>query len=106
VLCESYDREADESDVDTLKRYTVAHGHKVISRLTGLPSDRAAYMLCSLRSIYSLTILQTTNLIINLDHDDWILDDPNKTLADLGMGMSLYLIYTFPWTSVISPTNR
>lgn len=28
------------------------------------------------------------NLIINLDHDDWILNDPNKTLAEVGAGMS------------------
>jgi len=27
---------------------------------------------------------KTTNLIINLDHDDWILGDDNKLLADLG----------------------
>jgi len=27
---------------------------------------------------------KTTNLIINLDHDDWILDDDEKILADLG----------------------
>ncbi|KAF7359497.1 hypothetical protein MSAN_01292500 [Mycena sanguinolenta] len=40
--------------LDTLKLYTRAHGAK------------------------------TTNLIINLDHDDWILDDDSKLLADLG----------------------
>ncbi|KAF8212522.1 cytoplasmic protein [Mycena galopus ATCC 62051] len=40
--------------LDTLKLYTKAHGAK------------------------------TTNLIINLDHDDWILGDDNKLLADLG----------------------
>ncbi|WVQ74048.1 hypothetical protein IAR50_003630 [Cryptococcus sp. DSM 104548] len=40
--------------LDTLKLYTVAHGHK------------------------------TTNLIINLDHDDWILSDLEKTLEDIG----------------------
>ncbi|KAJ6455865.1 cytoplasmic protein [Mycena sanguinolenta] len=40
--------------LDTLKLYTQAHGAK------------------------------TTNLIINLDHDDWILDDDDKLLADLG----------------------
>jgi hypothetical protein len=37
-----------------MKFYTVAHGHK------------------------------TQNLIINLDHDEWILDDHSKTLAELG----------------------
>ncbi|KAA1478373.1 hypothetical protein DENSPDRAFT_788041 [Dentipellis sp. KUC8613] len=37
---------------DTFKLYTKAHGAK------------------------------STNLIINLDHDDWILDDENRTLAD------------------------
>ncbi|KAK1921291.1 putative cytoplasm protein [Papiliotrema laurentii] len=40
--------------LDTLKLYTVAHGHK------------------------------TTNLIINLDHDEWILNDHDKTLAEIG----------------------
>ncbi|WRT63536.1 uncharacterized protein IL334_000441 [Kwoniella shivajii] len=39
--------------LDTMKLYTVAHGHK------------------------------TTNLIINLDHDEWILD-PSKILKDIG----------------------
>ncbi|TRM56640.1 hypothetical protein BD626DRAFT_245197 [Schizophyllum amplum] len=40
--------------LDTLKLYTKAHGSK------------------------------TSNLIINLDHDDWILSDDSKILADLG----------------------
>ncbi|ORY27364.1 cytoplasm protein [Naematelia encephala] len=40
--------------LDTLKLYTVAHGHK------------------------------TTNLIINMDHDDWILSDPDKKLSQVG----------------------
>ncbi|KAG6811172.1 hypothetical protein H0H92_008656 [Tricholoma furcatifolium] len=40
--------------LDTLKLYTKAHGAK------------------------------TTNLIINLDHDEWILDNDNKTLAECG----------------------
>lgn len=41
---------------DTMKKYTVAHGHK------------------------------TQNLIINLDHDDWILSDLDATLASVGCG--------------------
>lgn len=40
-------------ELDTLKLYTHAHGSK------------------------------TTNLIINLDHDDWILSEPNVKLGDL-----------------------
>ncbi|KAJ6546415.1 hypothetical protein DFH09DRAFT_1039996 [Mycena vulgaris] len=40
--------------LDTLKLYTQAHGAK------------------------------TTNLIINLDHDDWILDNDSEVLANLG----------------------
>ncbi|KAH8829707.1 hypothetical protein DL96DRAFT_1076472 [Flagelloscypha sp. PMI_526] len=40
--------------LDTLKLYTQAHGAK------------------------------TTNLIINLENDDWILDDDTKLLVDLG----------------------
>jgi hypothetical protein len=27
---------------------------------------------------------QTTNLIINLDHDEWILEDESKTLVEVG----------------------
>jgi len=27
---------------------------------------------------------KTTNLIINLDHEEWIIDDDTKILADLG----------------------
>jgi len=42
------------ASLDTLKLYTQAHGAK------------------------------TTNLIINLDHDDWIFSDENKTLAESG----------------------
>lgn len=41
-------------DLDTMKLYTKAHGAK------------------------------TTNLIINLDHDDWVLDDDSKLLVDIG----------------------
>ncbi|KAG6376038.1 cytoplasmic protein [Boletus reticuloceps] len=41
--------------LDTLKLYTKAHGAK------------------------------TTNLIINLDHDDWLLEDDDKILADVGL---------------------
>jgi len=31
---------------------------------------------------------KTTNLIINLDHDDWILGDDSKLLVDIGFGKS------------------
>jgi len=41
-------------NLDTVKLYTKAHGAK------------------------------TTNLIINLDHDDWILDDDSKSLVNAG----------------------
>lgn len=41
--------------LDTIKLYTKAHSAK------------------------------TTNLIINLDHDDWILNEDNKVLADVGI---------------------
>lgn len=43
---------------DTIKIYTRAHGSK------------------------------TSNLIINLDHSDWILDDGDKKLIDCGCGES------------------
>ncbi|KAG8925991.1 hypothetical protein FRC03_005918 [Tulasnella sp. 419] len=42
-------------ELDTLKLYTKAHGAK------------------------------TTNLIINLDHDEWIYEDEDATLANLGI---------------------
>lgn len=59
-----------------MKLYTKAHGAKVghtpLNFFTASP----------------LTATQTTNLIINLDHDEWILDDDSKTLADSGLGTS------------------
>lgn len=39
--------------------------------------------------------VKTTNLIINLDNDDWILDDDSQILAHLGFGALLQL----PWKS-------
>jgi hypothetical protein len=51
---------------DTLKLYTKAHGSK------------------------------TTNLIINLDHDEWILDDPEATLTSLGIGERSFQFIAFP----------
>jgi hypothetical protein len=36
-------------------------------------------------------MLQTSNLIINLDHDEWILDDMEQTLAQIGAGTCLML---------------
>ncbi|EUC62167.1 cytoplasm protein, putative [Rhizoctonia solani AG-3 Rhs1AP] len=47
--------------LDTLKLYTKAHGAK------------------------------TTNLIINLDHDDWILDDDSAILASIGFGEGQFM---------------
>lgn len=44
--------------------------------------------------------MQTSNLIINLDHDEWILNDDSKTLADTGFGEFLS-----PRTFLISPTS-
>jgi hypothetical protein len=38
--------------------------------------------------------MQTTNLIINLDNDDWILNDDSKILADLGFGKHLKAVFT------------
>lgn len=35
-----------------------------------------------------LPLPQTTNLIINLDHDEWIFEDESQTLADLTLGQS------------------
>ncbi|KAG6865875.1 hypothetical protein C0991_010956 [Blastosporella zonata] len=57
--------------LDTIKLYTKAHGAK-------------ARRILHIQHSKPLTPLQTTNLIINLDHDDWILDDDSKTLADCG----------------------
>jgi hypothetical protein len=33
------------------------------------------------------------NLIINLDHDEWILSDHDKTLAEIGAGESTFAIH-------------
>jgi len=44
----------------------------------------------------SLHPCQTTNLIINMDHDEWIFDDDDRTLAELGVGESV------EWTVLIS----
>ena len=33
-----------------------------------------------------MILFQTSNLIINLDHDDWIFSDETKTLAESGFG--------------------
>jgi hypothetical protein len=59
---------------DTMKLYTRAHGAKVC----GIDNR-------SCQNIVSCT-WQTTNLIINLDHDEWIIDDDNMVLAYLGFG--------------------
>ena len=52
---------------DTLKIYVKAHGFKVLS-----PPK--------------ILLIQTQNLIINLDHDDWTLTD-DQTLQDAGCGI-------------------
>lgn len=44
-------------------------------------------------------LFQTSNLIINLDHEDWILTDDGKTLVELGFGGYYYYYFT-EWTSV------
>ncbi|KAJ3830422.1 hypothetical protein F5880DRAFT_1515585 [Lentinula raphanica] len=54
-------------ELDTMKLYSQAHGAK------------------------------TTNLIINLDHDEWILTDDSKTLAEAGFGS-----YSLYFTCIIS----
>ena len=41
---------------------------------------------------YRLTPVQTTNLIINLDHDEWIFEDDSRILADLGLGEPPHLL--------------
>ncbi|KAJ3974167.1 cytoplasmic protein [Lentinula raphanica] len=57
-------------ELDTMKLYSQAHGAKV----KDIPR----------KDIYNLIPSQTTNLIINLDHDEWILTDDSKTLAEAG----------------------
>jgi len=60
--------------LDTMKLYTKAHGAKVCEA-----DDKFFPKYC-------LMFLQTTNLIINLDHDEWIIDDDSKILTELGFG--------------------
>ena len=43
---------------------------------------------------------QTTNLIINLDHDEWILGDDATALIDAGFGESLSFIQRC-WTTLV-----
>ena len=58
---------------DTLKLYTRAHGAKVCGQELAQCCDDNAPM-------------KTTNLIINLDHDDWILNNENENLGVVGFG--------------------
>jgi hypothetical protein len=56
--------------------YTQAHGAKV--QWLWAKSFTCALISCD--------GIQTTNLIINLDHDEWIFSDESKTLAESGFG--------------------
>jgi hypothetical protein len=67
-------------DVDTIKLYTKAHGSKV--------SDEGGRRE-TLELMLSRT--QTTNLIINFENEDWILQDDAATLASVGIGRSWHL---------------
>jgi Uncharacterized conserved protein (DUF2340) len=67
---------------DTLKLYTKAHGAKV-SLFVLLTINRQT------ASPFSPITFKTTNLIINLNNDDWILDDDSQILADIGFGALL-----------------
>lgn len=93
-------------NLDCLKLYTVAHGHKVspppfssslslslvfdfprhltflLGPVLGTGSSSRGRGALGLRLMNS----QTTNLIINLDHDEWILNDLSKKLVDVGAG--------------------
>ncbi|CAD6569518.1 MAG: hypothetical protein CYPHOPRED_003407 [Cyphobasidiales sp. Tagirdzhanova-0007] len=66
-----------------LRTTTVAHlKEQVLSEISKLPALKA-YRLAKLDTLKLYTKAhgaKTTNLIINLDKDDWILDDPNATL--------------------------
>jgi hypothetical protein len=66
---------APNRSLDTMKLYTKAHGAKVCE---------AKYKLFP--KYHLMLLLQTTNLIINLDHDEWIIDDNSKILFNLGFG--------------------
>ena len=66
-----------DSFVDTMKLYTKAHGAKVCQLFLWVEHRLPG-------------TVQTSNLIINLEHDDWILDDDSRTLADLSFGVCKY----------------
>ena len=86
---------------DTLKVYTVAHGSKVSLAVPRPRSSEICWTIWFMppppcRSTRTICLVcshadhdQTTNLIINLEHDDWILNDHSKSLADIGAGVSL-----------------
>src|SRR5258708_2698113 len=60
--------------------------------------SRQLFLLPSFREILEMFThysVQTTNLIINLDHDDWILDDDSVTLALRGLGGSDVFLFGF-----------
>jgi hypothetical protein len=50
------------------------------------------------REIYRIS--QTTNLIINLDHDEWILEDRSKSLSEYGLGLFVLSLHNYTNSSV------
>ena len=55
--------------------------------------DLKYVLFCFSSADTSLLTLKTTNLIINLDNDDWILDCDNQILAHIGFGRLLFLTF-------------
>jgi hypothetical protein len=51
-------------------------------------------------------LFQTSNLIINLDHDDWILADDGKTLLELGFGGCISLIRDISLNATVLDRKR
>lgn len=53
-------------------------------------------------------LFQTSNLIINLDHDDWILAEGDKTLVEVGFGGCIFTDsrYFFRRNILIRERNR
>lgn len=49
-------------------------------------------------SPFSHTVIQTANFIVNLDHDEWILEDDSKMLADLGFGNGFLEAKAWPYS--------
>ncbi|OBZ75486.1 hypothetical protein A0H81_04701 [Grifola frondosa] len=72
----------DTTTVGELKELARQGNHTSRSRLFSIPLRSLSKPSQDGNPI--IILFSTTNLIINLDHEDWILNDDAKTLTDIG----------------------